>query len=106
MLLSSWFTRTVQLIDRKTGKTREMLHGFKAPHDAIKLGDGSILVNELGSKSVVRASGEHGKDRSVLIAGLAGAPGGLPTGRFQPASASARRARSTSRRISRTRSTR
>ena len=75
VLLSSWFTGTVQLIDRKTGKTREMLHGFKAPHDAVKLGDGSILVNELGTKSLVRASGEHGKDRTVVIGGLEGPVG-------------------------------
>ena len=79
VLLSSWFTGTVQLIDRKTGKTKEMLHGFKAPHDAIKLGDGSILVNELGSKSLVRASGEHGKDRTVVLGGLEG-PVGLAAG--------------------------
>ncbi len=75
VLLSSWFTGTVQLIDRKTGKTKEMLHGFKAPHDAIKLYDGSILVSELGTKSLVRASGEHGKDRSILIGGLEGPVG-------------------------------
>ena len=75
VLLSSWFTGTVQLIDRKTGKTKEVLHDFKAPHDAIKLGDGSILVNELGSKSLVRASGEHGKDRNVVIGGLEGPVG-------------------------------
>jgi streptogramin lyase len=67
------------VIDRKTGKTTEMLHDFKAPHDAIKLGDGSILVNELGSKSLIRASGEHGKDRNVLIGGLEG-PVGLVSG--------------------------
>jgi sugar lactone lactonase YvrE len=79
VLLSSWFTGTVQLIDRKTGKTKEMLHDFKAPHDAVKLGDGSILVNELGSKSLVRASGEHGKDRTVVIGGLEG-PVGLVAG--------------------------
>ncbi|KRR08273.1 hypothetical protein CQ12_37275 [Bradyrhizobium jicamae] len=79
VLLSSWFTGTVQLIDRKTGKTREMLHGFKAPHDAVKLGDGSILVNELGSKSLVRASGEHGKDRTVVAGNLEG-PVGLAAG--------------------------
>ncbi|MEH2514821.1 sugar lactone lactonase YvrE [Bradyrhizobium sp. AZCC 1610] len=79
VLLSSWFTGTVQLIDRKTGKTKEMLHGFKAPHDAVKLGDGSILVNELGSKSLVRASGEHGKDRTIVIGGLEG-PVGLAAG--------------------------
>jgi sugar lactone lactonase YvrE len=75
VILSSWFTGTVQVIDRKTGKTREMLHDFKAPHDAIKLADGSILVNELGSKSLVRASGEHGKERTVLIGGLEGPVG-------------------------------
>ena len=79
VLLSSWFTGTVQLIDRKTGKTREMLHDFKAPHDAVKLGDGSILVNELGSKSLVRASGEHGKDRTVVLGGLEG-PVGMVAG--------------------------
>src|SRR5215218_9508095 len=79
VLLSSWFTGTVQLIDRKTGKTREMLHGFKAPHDAIMLGDGTILVNELGTKSLVRASGEHGNDRKVLISTLEG-PVGLVGG--------------------------
>jgi streptogramin lyase len=79
VLLSSWFTGTVQLIDRKTGKPKEMLHGFKAPHDAVKLGDGSILVNELGSKSLVRASGEHGKDRTVVIGDLEG-PVGMVAG--------------------------
>jgi sugar lactone lactonase YvrE len=75
VILSSWFTGTVQLIDRKTGKTRDMLHGFKAPHDAIKLDDGSILVNELGSKSLIRASGEHGQDRTVVVDGLEGPVG-------------------------------
>jgi sugar lactone lactonase YvrE len=79
VLLSSWFTGTVQLIDRKTGKTKEMLHDFKAPHDAVKLGDGSILVNELGSKSLVRASGEHGKDRTAVVGDLEG-PVGLAAG--------------------------
>jgi streptogramin lyase len=79
VLLSSWFTGTVQVIDRKTGKTTEMLHDFKAPHDAVKLGDGSILVNELGSKSLLRVSGEHGKDRNVVIGGLEG-PVGMVAG--------------------------
>jgi streptogramin lyase len=79
VILSSWFTGTVQVIDRKTGATREMLHDFKAPHDAIRLDDGSILVNELGAKSLVRASGEHGKDRNVVIGDLAG-PVGLVGG--------------------------
>jgi hypothetical protein len=79
VILSSWYTGTVQVIDRKTGATREMMHGFKAPHDAIRLDDGSLLVNELGSKSLIRASGEHGKDRTVLAGGLEG-PVGLVGG--------------------------
>jgi sugar lactone lactonase YvrE len=79
VMLSSWFTGTVQVLDRKSGATKEMMHDFKAPHDAIRLGDGSILVNELGSKSLVRATGEHGKDRSVLIGDLEG-PVGLVAG--------------------------
>lgn len=79
VILSSWFTGTVQVIDRKTGKTTEMLHDFKAPHDAVKLSDGSILVNELGSKSLIRVSGEHGKDRTAILGGLEG-PVGLVAG--------------------------
>lgn len=79
VILSSWFTGTVQVIDGKTGATRDMLHGFKAPHDAIVLEDGSILVAELGTKSLVRASGEHGKDRTTLIGDLEG-PVGLVGG--------------------------
>jgi sugar lactone lactonase YvrE len=79
VILSSWFTGTVQVIDRKTGKTKEMMHGFKAPHDAVLLDDGSLLVNELGTKSLVRVSGEHGSDRHVVIGDLAG-PVGLVAG--------------------------
>jgi sugar lactone lactonase YvrE len=81
VILSSWFTGTVQVIDRKTGATRELMHDFKAPHDAIRLDDGSILVNELGSKSLVRASGEHGKDRTVVIGGLEGPVGLVGAGK-------------------------
>ncbi|MFB6447812.1 hypothetical protein [Bradyrhizobium tunisiense] len=80
VVLSSWFTGTVQVIDGKTGATRDMLHGFKAPHDAIVLADGSILVAELGTKSLVKVSGEHGKDRTTLIGGLEG-PVGLVGGK-------------------------
>ncbi|MCP3403398.1 hypothetical protein [Bradyrhizobium sp. CCGB20] len=79
VILSSWFTGTVQVIDGKTGATRDMLHGFKAPHDAIVLADRSILVAELGTKSLVRVGGEHGKDRTTLIGGLEG-PVGLVGG--------------------------
>ncbi|MHC4051824.1 hypothetical protein [Bradyrhizobium sp. 25ACV] len=80
VVLSSWFTGTVQVIDARTGATRDMLHGFKAPHDAIVLADGGILVAELGTKSLVKMSGEHGKDRTTLIGDLEG-PVGLVRGK-------------------------
>jgi sugar lactone lactonase YvrE len=72
VILSSWFTGTVQVIDRKTGATRLLMHDFKAPHDAIRLGDGSYLVNELGTKSLVRVIGEV---RTPIIGGLEGPVG-------------------------------
>jgi len=75
VILSSWFTGTVQVIDRKTGNTKEMLHGFKGPHDAVRLGDGTLLVNELGTQSLVRVSGEHGAERTTILGGLAGPVG-------------------------------
>ncbi|MBH5370110.1 SMP-30/gluconolactonase/LRE family protein [Bradyrhizobium glycinis] len=80
VVLSSWFTGTVQVIDGKTGATRDMLHDFKAPHDAVVLADGSILVAELGTKSLVKVSGEHGKNRTTLIGALEG-PVGLVRGK-------------------------
>jgi sugar lactone lactonase YvrE len=75
VILSSWFTGTVQVIDRKTGKTKVMMHGFQAPHDAVRLGDGSFLVNELGTGSLLRVIGEHGEDRTPILGGLAGPVG-------------------------------
>jgi sugar lactone lactonase YvrE len=75
VLLSSWFTGTVQVIDRATLKTREMLHNFKAPHDAVELPDGSLLVAELGSGALVQVSGEHGKNRTPVVSGLQGPAG-------------------------------
>ena len=48
VILSSWFTGTVQVIDRKTGKTKEMMHGFKAPHDAVRLAMAHCSSTNLG----------------------------------------------------------
>jgi sugar lactone lactonase YvrE len=75
VLLSSWFTGSVQIVDRTTGKTVETLHGFKAPYDAIRLGNGKLLVAELGTKSLVEVSGEHGKERKAIATDLNGPVG-------------------------------
>lgn len=70
--LSSWSTNTVQLLDRATQKELEVVHGFKAPSDALPLADGSVLVAELAAGAITRISGEHYATRSELAKELAG----------------------------------
>ncbi|WP_395700020.1 DUF6923 family protein [Aquabacterium sp.] len=72
LALVSWFTGTVQLVDRASLKTATMLHSFKAPYDAIPLDDGSVLVAEIATGSLLRASGADFKDRQLVAGGLAG----------------------------------
>jgi sugar lactone lactonase YvrE len=72
VLLSSWFTNSVQVIDRVSGKPLEMLHDFKTPSDTLELDDGTILVLEMGTGSLLRVKGAGGKDRTVIAKDLAG----------------------------------
>ena len=69
--LTSWFTGTVQMIDRATLKS-EMIHGFKAPYDAIPLEDGSVLVAELATGTISRAAASAAHEKKVVAEGLAG----------------------------------
>ena len=70
--LTSWFTGSVQVIDRATLKTSTMIHGLKAPMDALFLEDGSLVFNEIATGSITRASGKDFIDRKVLAQGLVG----------------------------------
>ncbi|OGB03567.1 MAG: hypothetical protein A3E25_07540 [Burkholderiales bacterium RIFCSPHIGHO2_12_FULL_69_20] len=70
--LASWFTGTVQVINRASGKTETMLHGWKAPYDALPLEDGSLLVAEIATGSITQASGPNYEQRRVVASGLAG----------------------------------
>ncbi|MDM0106895.1 hypothetical protein QTH97_18260 [Variovorax sp. J22R24] len=70
--LTSWFTGTVQLVDRKTLKTTGVLHGLKAPVDAIPMPDGSVIYAEIATGSVSRASGPKFENKEVIASGLAG----------------------------------
>jgi glucose/arabinose dehydrogenase len=70
--LTSWFTGTVQLVDRKTLKTTGVLHGLKAPVDAIPMPDGSVIYAEIATGSVTRASGPKFETKEVIASGLAG----------------------------------
>jgi streptogramin lyase len=70
--LASWFTGTVQLIDRQTLRTVETLHGLKAPFDAMPMADGSVIYAEIATGSITRASGPGFAQKQVLASGLGG----------------------------------
>jgi sugar lactone lactonase YvrE len=72
LALISWFTNTVQLIDRKTLKTVDTVHGFKTPYDAIPMDDGSLLVIEIATGNLLRVSGAQHKERTIVASGLTG----------------------------------
>ncbi len=70
--LSSWFTGSVQIIDRATRKTATMIHGLKAPMDALFLNDGSVVFAEIATGEMTRASGADFKERKLIAQGLQG----------------------------------
>lgn len=70
--LASWFTGTVQIVDRATLKTVHMIHGLKAPFDALPMEDGSVLYAEIGTGNITRASGADYKTTKVVAEGLGG----------------------------------
>ncbi len=69
--LASWFSGTVQVLDRKTNQTLSFTEGWAAPYDTLPLEDGSVLVLEIGSGSIIRLTGPAFADRSTLATGLA-----------------------------------
>lgn len=70
VILSSWFTNSVQRVDRRTGRSVEILHEFKAPMDAIETARGELIVLEAGG-NLLRVGGEQGRDRAVIAKDLA-----------------------------------
>lgn len=72
VILSSWFTGTVQKVDRVSGKSLSIWHNFAAPHDALELPDGKLVVAELGSGQLTLASGDKPEDRRAIATELAG----------------------------------
>jgi sugar lactone lactonase YvrE len=70
--LASWFTGSVQVLDRATKKTVAMIHGLKAPYDALPMEDGSVIYAEIATGTITRASGIEYKTTKVLAQGLAG----------------------------------
>ena len=75
VVLSSWATGTVQVFDRVSGEMTHGFHDFQAPHDAVQLADGSLLVAELATGRLLRVSGEQGEQREAVVVALAGPAG-------------------------------
>jgi streptogramin lyase len=71
VVLSSWFSNTVEKVDRKTGKVVATLGDFDAPVDAIEANDGTLYVAELKSGNLVKVSPD-GKQRSTFAKDLRG----------------------------------
>jgi sugar lactone lactonase YvrE len=71
VLLSSWFSMTVEKVDRKTGKLVATLGDFAAPIDALEAADGTLYVAELASGNLVKVSPD-GKERSTVVKELRG----------------------------------
>jgi sugar lactone lactonase YvrE len=65
VLLSSWFSNTVEKVDRKTNKLVATLGDFAAPVDALEANDGTLYVAELGSGNLVKVSAD-GKQRNII----------------------------------------
>ncbi len=71
VLLTSWFSNTVEKVDRKTGKLVATLADFAAPVDALEAADGTLYVAELASGNLVKVSPD-GKTRTTIARDLRG----------------------------------
>jgi sugar lactone lactonase YvrE len=79
VLLSSWFSMTVEKVDRRTGKLVATLGDFAAPVDAVEMADGTLYVAELGSGNLVKVAAD-GKERTIVAKELR-APAALAKGK-------------------------
>jgi hypothetical protein len=70
VVVTSWFTRGVEILDRNSHQSLAVHHGFQQPVDALELADGTLLVAEHGTGSILEVSADG--DREVLVDELPG----------------------------------
>jgi DNA-binding beta-propeller fold protein YncE len=75
LVLSNWFSNSVAVWDPQTQEVLEAYSDFNRPLNAARF-RGDLVVAELGSASVVRASAADPTQRTTLARGL-GVPAGL-----------------------------
>lgn len=71
-VMTSWFTGTVQLLNRKDKSTKAMAHGLAAPMDAVELSNGNVLVLELAAGALTQLSGADLHDKKQVVTGMQG----------------------------------
>ena len=81
VVTASWFTSAVEIYDRKSGDVVATFHKFSAPVAAMQQADGSVIVAEQGTGSLLKVSGEHGETRKVITDGLPGLAEMRPAGK-------------------------
>ena len=70
VVVTSWFTSGVEILDRNTHQSLAVHHGFQQPVDALELADGTLLVAEHGTGAIIEVSADG--DREVLVDELPG----------------------------------
>jgi sugar lactone lactonase YvrE len=70
VVLASLSSDSVQLIDRKSGKSVALLHEFKTPTDAAETSDGRILVLEVRTGSLIALDDAKGEKRTTIASGF------------------------------------
>lgn len=71
VLMSGWFRNVVEVFDARNDDLLFSIPGFKAPFGILMLADGSILVAEAGTGSIVRVRDKEGKQRDTVAKDLA-----------------------------------
>lgn len=70
VVVSSWFTSGVEILDRNSHQSIAVHHDFQQPVDALELINGTLLVAEHGTGSILEVSADG--DRDVLVDELPG----------------------------------
>jgi streptogramin lyase len=72
VLIASWAAGTIQVVDRATGASEAIHHGYAAPVDALELADGRIIALEAGSGSIslIEAAPAPDARPKALVTGL------------------------------------
>jgi DNA-binding beta-propeller fold protein YncE len=65
------FFGSIQEMDRLSGASKRVIHGFKAPIHALMIDDGSLIVAEVGTGNLLKVTGEKEEDRKIIATELA-----------------------------------